>query len=154
VSSSQLALERINQNLALKQNQQARTRLELEQTLNSLQSQMEIKRLELETHSAQVSQTQRLFQDGLASMAMQGGGKLTIRTGIRNDRKYLSIEDTGCGMSAEVQANLFVPFFSTKANGQGIGLTLVQEILSHHRFDFALESKPGGPTLFNIFFTF
>lgn len=42
------------------------------------------------------------------------------------------------------QANLFVPFFSTKANGQGIGLTLVQEILNLHQFDFTLESKPGG----------
>ena len=75
-----------------------------------------------------------------------------IRTGIRNERKYLSIEDTGCGMTAEVQSNLFVPFFSTKANGQGIGLTLVQEILTHHHFDFALESKPDGPTCFTIYF--
>ena len=84
--------------------------------------------------------------------AMPEGGKLTIQTGIHNERKYASIEDTGCGMSAEVQANLFVPFFSTKANGQGIGLTLVQEILTHHHFDFALESKSNGPTRFTIFF--
>jgi two-component system, NtrC family, nitrogen regulation sensor histidine kinase NtrY len=91
-----------------------------------------------------------IFQNALE--AMPGGGILTIRTGIRDDRRYLSIEDTGCGMSVEVQANLFVPFFSTKANGQGIGLTLVQEILTHHHFDFALESKPNGPTRFTIFF--
>jgi signal transduction histidine kinase len=55
-------------------------------------------------------------------------------------------------MSPEVQANLFVPFFSTKSNGQGIGLTLVQEILTHHKSDFARESKSGGPTRFTIFF--
>ncbi len=91
-----------------------------------------------------------IFKNALE--AMQGGGKLIIQTGIRNDRKYLSIEDTGCGMSAEVQANLFVPFFSTKPNGQGIGLTLVQEILAHHHFDFALESKPNGPACFTVFF--
>jgi two-component system, NtrC family, nitrogen regulation sensor histidine kinase NtrY len=91
-----------------------------------------------------------IFKNALE--AMPGGGKLTIRTGIRDERKCVSIEDTGCGMSAEVQANLFVPFFSTKANGQGIGLTLVQEILSHHHFDFALESKPDGPTRFTIYF--
>jgi two-component system, NtrC family, nitrogen regulation sensor histidine kinase NtrY len=82
--------------------------------------------------------------------AMPEGGKLTMQTGIRNERKYLCIEDTGCGMSPEVQANLFVPFFSTKANGQGIGLTLVQEILTHHHFEFALESKTDGPTRFTI----
>jgi nitrogen fixation/metabolism regulation signal transduction histidine kinase len=84
--------------------------------------------------------------------AMEGGGKLKIRTEVREGRECLSVEDTGRGMSPEVQANLFVPFFSTKSNGQGIGLTLVQEILAHHKFDFALESKEGGPTLFTIFF--
>jgi signal transduction histidine kinase len=55
-------------------------------------------------------------------------------------------------MTPEVQSNLFVPFFSTKPHGQGIGLTLVQEILSQHHFDFTIESRPGGPTRFSIFF--
>jgi HlyD family secretion protein len=68
VSSSQLELERILQNIALKQNQQARTRLDLEQTLISLRSQMEIKRLELQSHSTKLNQNRKLFQDGLVSM--------------------------------------------------------------------------------------
>jgi HlyD family secretion protein len=67
MSNSQLELERINQNIALKQNQQARTRLDLEQTLSSLRSQMEIKRLELQSCSAKLNQNRRLFQDGLVS---------------------------------------------------------------------------------------
>jgi HlyD family secretion protein len=67
MSSSQLGLERINQNLELKQNQQAKTRLELEEKLNNLQSQMEIKRLELQNHSARLNQSQNLFKDGLVS---------------------------------------------------------------------------------------
>jgi two-component system nitrogen regulation sensor histidine kinase NtrY len=91
-----------------------------------------------------------IFKNALE--AMEGGGLLTIRTVNRDERQYLYIEDTGCGISSEAQANLFVPFFSTKANGQGIGLTLVQEILNRHQFDFTLESKPGGPTRFTIFF--
>jgi len=91
-----------------------------------------------------------IFKNALESM--EGGGRLTIRTGNRDERQYLCIEDTGCGISSEARANLFVPFFSTKANGQGIGLTLVQEILNRHHFDFSLESKPGGPTRFTVFF--
>ncbi len=67
VSASQLALERINQNHALKQNQQAKTRLDLEQTLNSLQSQMEIKTLELRSLSSRLNKTRQLFKDGLVS---------------------------------------------------------------------------------------
>jgi HlyD family secretion protein len=67
MSGSQLELERINQNLELKQNQQAKARLEFEQTLNDLQSRMEIKRLELQSHSARLNQNRTLFKDGLIS---------------------------------------------------------------------------------------
>jgi two-component system nitrogen regulation sensor histidine kinase NtrY len=84
--------------------------------------------------------------------ALEDGGSITITIGRKEGRAYVSIEDTGCGMTPEVQSNLFVPFFSTKSNGQGIGLTLVKEILSQHHFDFAVESRPGGPTRFSIFF--
>ncbi len=67
MSDSQLALERINQNLALKQNKQARTRLELDQTIIDLHSRMEIKHLELQSYSTKLKQNRRLFQDGLVS---------------------------------------------------------------------------------------
>ncbi len=66
-SGSQLELERIHQNLDLKQNQQAKARLEFEQTLNDLQSRMEIKRLELQSHSARLNQNRTLYEDGLIS---------------------------------------------------------------------------------------
>jgi HlyD family secretion protein len=64
---SELELERINQNLELKQNQQAKARLEFEQTLNDLQSRMEIKRLELQSNSARLNQNRTLYKDGLIS---------------------------------------------------------------------------------------
>ena len=77
-------------------------------------------------------------------------GTITIRSGHRSGRRFVEIEDTGCGISPQVRANLFTPFFSTKEHGQGIGLTLIEEILDHHRFEFALEGRPGGPTRFTI----
>ena len=77
-------------------------------------------------------------------------GTITIRSGHRSGRRFVEIEDTGCGISPQVRANLFTPFFSTKEHGQGIGLTLIEEILDHHRFEFALEGPPGGPTRFTI----
>ena len=46
--------------------------------------------------------------------------------------------------------NLFTPFFSTKPHGQGIGLTVVQEVLSAHGFQYSLESDPGGRTRMTI----
>jgi nitrogen fixation/metabolism regulation signal transduction histidine kinase len=77
-------------------------------------------------------------------------GTITIRSGNRAGRRFVEIEDTGCGISPQVRANLFTPFFSTKEHGQGIGLTLIEEILDQHRFEFVLEGQPGGPTRFTI----
>jgi signal transduction histidine kinase len=84
--------------------------------------------------------------------AIGDGGTLTVRLGRRGPRPFVTIEDSGPGLSPEAQAQLFTPFFTTKENGQGIGLTLVQQILTQHRFDYALESPPGGPTRFTILF--
>lgn len=78
------------------------------------------------------------------------GGSITLRQRTVQGRTELSVEDSGPGIGAEAQANLFTPFFSTKPHGQGIGLTLVQEVLVAHGFDFALEAPPGGPTRFSI----
>ncbi len=78
-------------------------------------------------------------------------GAITIRLGRQAGKGFVTVEDTGCGISPGVRANLFTPFFSTKGNGQGIGLTLVQEILDTHQFEFSLESQPGGPTQFTIY---
>jgi two-component system nitrogen regulation sensor histidine kinase NtrY len=67
-------------------------------------------------------------------------------------RPVLTIRDTGPGIPEDVQALLFTPFFSTKRNGRGLGLTLVQEILSAHGFDFSLGTAPGGGAEFRVGF--
>ena len=78
-------------------------------------------------------------------------GRITIRLGT-GERPFAVIEDTGPGIDPEVAESLFTPFFSTKENRRGLGLTLVQEILGRHGFAFSLESPAGGPTRFAIRF--
>jgi signal transduction histidine kinase len=87
-----------------------------------------------------------------AMEAIGQDGVITVRIGKRGQQAFVVVEDSGPGIPFEVQQNLFTPFFSTKEHGQGIGLTLVQEILSRHRFDFSLRSQPGQPTQFSIYF--
>jgi signal transduction histidine kinase len=77
-------------------------------------------------------------------------GTITVRLGREGGRAAIAVEDTGPGLAPAARQQLFTPFFTTKEQGQGIGLTLVQQILAEHRFDFALESPPGGPTRFSI----
>ncbi|OUJ72194.1 sensor histidine kinase [Hymenobacter crusticola] len=60
------------------------------------------------------------------------------------------IENDGPGIPPEVAPRLFTPFFSTKRDGQGIGLTLIRDILLQHNFHFSLETKPTGRTQFRI----
>lgn len=60
------------------------------------------------------------------------------------------IRNNGKPIDQEVGTKLFNPFFSTKRDGQGIGLTLTREILGNHGFDFALETRPDGWTEFRI----
>ena len=92
-----------------------------------------------------------------AMEAIGHDGTITIRllphaTANATTRGAVVIEDTGPGIPEEARANLFTPFFSTKETGQGIGLTLVQEILTQHHCEYSLEGPPGGPTQFTIVF--
>ena len=82
--------------------------------------------------------------------AIDGVGEITIRLGSTDGSPAVTVEDTGPGLSAEARANLFTPFFSTKPRGQGIGLTLVREVLSVHGFRCSLESDQEGPTRMTI----
>jgi two-component system nitrogen regulation sensor histidine kinase NtrY len=76
----------------------------------------------------------------------------TISFITKSDKKSLTISDTGPGINAEQSANLFTPFYSSKKDGQGIGLTLVREILLNHGFEFTLKTVAENQTEFTIIF--
>jgi signal transduction histidine kinase len=78
------------------------------------------------------------------------GGRIVVRTDAGNDGAYIEVEDSGPGITDEARPHLFSPFFTTKQNGQGIGLTMVQDILRRHGFHFSLDGPSGGPTRFRI----
>ena len=80
--------------------------------------------------------------------AIPDGGEVTFITGASE----LVIRDTGLGIPPDMDSLLFSPFNSTKKNGQGIGLTLVREILSGHGFGFSLKTISAGRTEFRIVF--
>jgi len=80
------------------------------------------------------------------------GSDGTIRAALEQSQGtvWLSIRDSGCGIPEEAQPELFTPFFSTKRDGQGLGLTLTREILSRHGYSFSLENGPTGGAEFRI----
>jgi two-component system, NtrC family, nitrogen regulation sensor histidine kinase NtrY len=82
--------------------------------------------------------------------AIDDGGTITIVT--QDSPKQIIIRDTGNGMSPEFEEQLFTPFFSTKKDGQGLGLTLIKEILTNHGYHFTLKTLKPGQTEFSIQF--
>lgn len=82
--------------------------------------------------------------------AIEYKGRIEFITRIRE--KQLIIADSGKGISSEAASQLFSPFFSTKKNGQGIGLTLIKEVLHHHGYELSLTTVSPGRTEFVIQF--
>ena len=76
-------------------------------------------------------------------------GEITVRTIAPAS---IEIVDNGPGISKETEAKLFSPFFSTKPNGQGIGLVFIREVLSRHGCTFSLRTYNDGLTRFRILF--
>jgi len=64
----------------------------------------------------------------------------------------LDVADTGCGMSAEIQARIFDPFFTTKVSGRGLGLYALLNIVKAHKGTLQLCSHPGIGTTFKVYF--
>lgn len=63
----------------------------------------------------------------------------------------LSVEDTGCGMTRDVQDRAFEPFYSTKYQGRGLGLSEVHGIVNNHRGYTTISSHPGKGTIVRVF---
>ncbi len=83
---------------------------------------------------------------------MEGGGKLILQTRLDGDQVVLKIQDTGIGMDEETQQKIFEPYFTTKATGTGLGLTVVYKIMKEHKGDITVQSKLGEGTVFILTF--
>ena len=95
--------------------------------------------------------------------AIKGSGRIAITTGNRvvgegqiadlrpGPYVCLSVQDTGHGMSQEVQARIFEPFFTTKFQGRGMGLAAVYGIVENHGGHIAVQSKEGHGATFEVY---
>ena len=85
--------------------------------------------------------------------AMPDDGRITFRTWSGEDTVFISISDTGEGMSEEVRKNIFDPFFTTKiAVGTGLGMSTAYSIVTRHGGKIEVESEVGKGSTFNLQF--
>jgi two-component system NtrC family sensor kinase len=82
--------------------------------------------------------------------AMPDGGTLTLRTSRTQDSARLEVSDTGAGLSSEECSRLFTPYYTSKLHGTGLGLAVVQSIVSDHGGRISVNSQPGQGSTFII----
>lgn len=84
----------------------------------------------------------------------QSGGTLTVSSEVQTNAVQIQIQDTGCGIAAEILPHIFEPFFTTKESGKGtgLGLAIVQQILEEHSGSVEVQSKQEEGTVFTVRF--
>jgi signal transduction histidine kinase len=82
--------------------------------------------------------------------AMKNGGTLKISTKKTNGFVEVSFKDTGTGISKENMEKIFTPFFTTKAEGMGMGLAISKKFVQSHGGNIEVESKEGEGTTFTV----
>ncbi len=85
-----------------------------------------------------------------AQQAMPSGGLLELQTFARDGLVQLAVIDNGLGMDEKTRSRLFQVFFSTKPNGNGLGLPTARKIIDAHRGTITCESAIGRGTRFTI----
>lgn len=82
----------------------------------------------------------------------QTGAKFCISNTVRENKYIITIADNGCGMSEESLSKIFEPYYTTKANGTGLGMTMVYKIIKEFSGEIIVDSEEGKGTAFTITF--
>jgi PAS domain S-box-containing protein len=98
------------------------------------------------------SKLMRVFRNVIlnAVESMPKGGELEIASDVRGDKVVTTIRDTGEGIREADMAKLFTPFFTTKARGLGLGLSICKRLVEAHGGTIEVKSRPGQGTTVSI----
>jgi signal transduction histidine kinase len=115
--------------------------------------------MELEEYLPKLRMDENLLKQALlniiknAMSAMEGRkGELTVSTKNEGDTVDLTISDTGKGMDEATMSKMFEPYFTTKASGSGLGLTMVFKVVKEHQGEILVNSVAGKGASFSIKF--
>jgi nitrogen fixation/metabolism regulation signal transduction histidine kinase len=85
-----------------------------------------------------------LVKNAMDAVAHDGTGIITLNTGTKANRVTIAIADNGIGIDAEILSRIFVPFFTTKSKGSGIGLSLSRQIMKLHGGGIQVHTSEKG----------
>jgi signal transduction histidine kinase len=89
-----------------------------------------------------------------ALQSIEGAGTVRVEVGSRDDCASVVVSDTGRGIPSQNLSNIFRPFFTTKGNGTGLGLSLARRIVEEHHGRIEVTSVVGKGSQFEVFLPF
>jgi len=94
-----------------------------------------------------------LLVNGIEAVKEKTNAKVILSAFLASSRKtVIKVADNGIGMNDEVMDKIFIPFFTTKKNGSGIGLSLCKQIMMLHKGTIQVQSNEGEGTAFILQF--
>jgi len=94
-----------------------------------------------------------LIQNSIQALTQTEDKKLKIICNSISSHHIIKVIDNGCGIEGNDLDEIFVPFYSTRENGSGIGLSLSKQIMFRHGGNITASSKPGVETCFSLIFS-
>jgi two-component system sensor histidine kinase HydH len=121
-----------------------------------LEPQLNAKKIDLELQMSESGAYCKFDESAMRSVAMNlmlnsiqamsQGGRLVISTAARDGEVELAVKDSGCGMTAEQMESIFEPFYTTKSQGLGLGMSFVAKVVEGHGGSVAVSSTAGEGT--------
>jgi signal transduction histidine kinase len=96
---------------------------------------------------ADKEQIERVAINLVKNAVEAAASRVWVKTERRGDTVEISVEDDGPGIAPEARAHLFVPYYTTKPGGSGIGLALARQIVLGHGGTIATRDREGGGTI-------
>ena len=95
-----------------------------------------------------------LITNGIYAVEENESPHISVSYRLENTKLYIDVTDNGKGIDAADLEKIFVPFYTTRKNGSGIGLTISRNIMKMHRGSIEVVSEPHEQTTFSLMFNY
>jgi signal transduction histidine kinase len=107
----------------------------------------------IEADYAQIEQILiNLIKNAVEALSNKKNGTIHLKAFYADDATLIQVEDNGTGISSDIIEDIFVPFYTTKENGSGIGLSLSKQIMQNHEGTISVNSAPNKGSTFTLKF--
>jgi len=93
-----------------------------------------------------------LIKNSIEALSNRKNGTIHLKAFYADDGTLIKVEDNGIGISSDIIEDIFVPFYTTKENGSGIGLSLSKQIMQNHNGTISVNSAPNQGSEFTLKF--